>query len=264
MSAGRRHALERVLSKAGLCSRTQARELVRAGRVRVNGRIALDPDEVCDADRDEVRVDGRRLEENERVHVMLHKPRGYLTTRDDPEGRRTVYELLEGLDAWVVPVGRLDGDTSGLLLFTNDTEFADLLSNPASHVAKKYVVTTRPRIDAVALARLAAGVELEDGPTRPAEVRKLGDRGRSTRFTIAITEGRNRQVRRMVRAVGAKVDKLHRARIGPLELGDLELGAWRALTAAEVSALRAAARSAAGKGSRSRRGDAAPPGPEAS
>lgn len=244
MTPGRRRALERVLSKAGLCSRAQARDLIREGRVRVNGRTAVDPEEPCDAARDDVRVDGRRVQENERVYVMLHKPRAYLTTRDDPEGRRTVYELLAQLDAWVVPVGRLDGDTSGLLLFTNDTEFADLVTNPASHVEKTYVVTTRPRVDAAALARLAAGVELEDGPTRPARVEKLGDRDRSTRFAITITEGRNRQVRRMVRAVGAKVDKLHRSRIGPLELGDLPLGTWRALAAAEVSALRAAARSA--------------------
>ncbi|MCY2961822.1 MAG: pseudouridine synthase [Planctomycetota bacterium] len=244
MSTGRRHALERALSKAGLCSRTQARDLVREGRVHLNGRVARDPEEPCDPERDEVRVDGRRLRENERVYVMLHKPRAYLTTREDPEGRHTVYELLANLDAWVVPVGRLDGDTSGLLLFTNDTGFADLVTNPASHVEKTYVVTTRPRLDAEALARLAAGVELEDGLTRPARVEKLGDRGRSTRFSITITEGRNRQVRRMVRAVGAKVDKLHRHRIGPLEIGDLPLGAWRALTTAEVTALRAAARSA--------------------
>lgn len=244
MTKKKLHALERALSKAGLCSRAQARDLVRAGRVRVNGRIALDPAEPCDSARDDVRVDGRRVQENERVYAMLHKPRTYLTTRDDPEGRRTVYELLAGLDAWVVPVGRLDGDTSGLLLFTNDTEFADLVTSPASHVPKTYVVTTRPRIDAAALARLAQGLELDDGPTRPAHVEKLGDRGRSTRFSITITEGRNRQVRRMVRAVGAKVDKLHRSRIGPLELGELALGAWRALTSAEVSALRNAARSA--------------------
>ncbi len=244
MTKAKRRALERVLSKAGLCSRAQARDLIRDGRVRVNGRIVQDPEEPCDAEHDDVRVDGRRLQENERVYVMLHKPRAYLTTRDDPEGRRTVYELLAGLDAWVVPVGRLDGDTSGLLLFTNDTEFADLVTSPASHVPKTYVVTTRPRIDAAALERLASGVELDDGPTRPAHVEKLGDRGRSTRFAITITEGRNRQVRRMVRAVGAKVDKLHRSRIGPLELGDIPLGAWRALTGAEVAALRAAARSA--------------------
>src|SRR5205085_11132372 len=153
----------RVLSNAGVCPRGQGGGLVRAGRVRIGARSAHDPLERCDAERDDVRVDGRRLRASERVYVALHKPRAYLTTREDPEGRRTVYELLDGLDAWVVPVGRLDGDTSGLLLFTNDTELADLVTSPASHVEKTYVVTTRPRVDARALERLAAGVELEDG-----------------------------------------------------------------------------------------------------
>jgi 23S rRNA pseudouridine2605 synthase len=143
-----------------------------------------------------------------------------------------------------VPVGRLDGDTSGLLLFTNDTRFADLVTNPVSHVPKTYVVEARPRLDDAALERLRAGVELADGPTRPAEVERLGDRGRSTRFAITITEGRNRQVRRMVREVGARVERLQRTRIGPLALGDLPLGAWRSLAPAEVRALEAAARSA--------------------
>ncbi len=246
MSADRLHALERILSKAGLCSRQQARELVAQGRVSVNGVVVRDPETWCDAERDDVRVDGVRVRRSEPVYVVLHKPRAYLTTRTDPEGRRTVYELLTGLDAWVVPVGRLDGDTSGLLLFTNDTQFADLVTDPASHVPKTYVVTARPRLDAAQLELLARGLELEDGLTRPARVEKLGDRGHSTRFAITITEGRNRQVRRMVRAVGSKVARLHRSRVGPLELGDLALGTWRALTPGEVSALESAARSAAG------------------
>ncbi len=246
MTSDGRRTLDRALSKAGVCSRTQALAWVRAGRVVVNGRVASDPNEHCDPAHDDVRVDGRRVEALAHVHVMLHKPRGYLTTRDDPEGRKNVYELLTGLDSWVVPIGRLDGETSGLLLFTNDTALAELLTNPAHHVEKTYVVTARPRVDAEALDRLARGVELVDGPTRPARVEKLGDRDRTTRFTISITEGRNRQVRRMVRAVGAKVVKLHRSRVGPLELGELALGAWRALSADEVSALRASTRSIRG------------------
>jgi pseudouridine synthase len=243
VSDGRR-TLDRALSKAGVCSRTRAIGLVHAGRVTVNGRIARDPEEHVDIERDDVRVDGRRVESTARTYVLLNKPRGYLTTRADPEGRRTVYDLLDGLDAWVVPVGRLDGETSGLLILTNDTEFADLVTNPASHVEKTYLVTTRPRVDAAALERLARGIELDDGPTRPARVEKRGDRGRSTRFSITITEGRNRQVRRMVQAIGAKALKLQRTRVGPLEIDDLELGAWRALTPTEVASLRAAAASA--------------------
>jgi pseudouridine synthase len=245
VSADRLHALERILSKAGLCSRRQARELVAQGRVSLNGAVVRDPETWCDPERDDVRVDGVRVRRSAPVYVVLHKPRAYLTTRTDPEGRRTVYELLTGLDAWVVPVGRLDGDTSGLLLFTNDTRFADLVTDPASHVPKTYVVTARPRLEAAQLEMLARGLELEDGPTRPASVVKLGDRGRSTRFAITITEGRNRQVRRMVRAVGSRVARLHRSRVGPLELGDLPLGAWRVLTPAEVRGLEEAARTAA-------------------
>ncbi len=236
--------LDRALSKAGVCSRTQAAAWVRSGRVTVNGRVAQDADEHCNLERDDVRVDGRRVGANALVHLILHKPRGYLTTRDDPKGRLTVYALMEDAPTWVAPVGRLDGDTSGLLLFTNDTAFSELMTNPGSHLEKSYVVTARPRIDDVALERLARGVDLADGPTRPARVEKLGDRDKTTRFAIAITEGRNRQVRRMVRAVGSKVVKLHRRSVGPLELGELELGTWRALTAHEVRDLVAAARSA--------------------
>jgi 23S rRNA pseudouridine2605 synthase len=250
--SGARHSLARVLSKAGLCSRKQAAELVRAGRVTVEGSVAHDADAFVEAAAD-VRVDGRRVAAAERVYVALHKPRGVLTTRADPDGRRTVYALLEELDAWVVPVGRLDGDTSGLLLFTNDTAFADLVTDPRSHVEKVYVVTSRPRLSDAALERLARGVELNDGPTLPARVLKLGDRGRSTRFELALHEGRNRQVRRMVRAVGAQVERLHRRSIGPLELGELAAGRWRHLTPAEVAALRRAARASAKPGAARRR-----------
>ncbi|MBL8862909.1 MAG: rRNA pseudouridine synthase [Planctomycetes bacterium] len=240
-----RHSVERVLSKSGLCSRKQALVLVRAGRVRLNGRCVQDALEPCDPARDDLRVDGQRVAAAERIYVALHKPRGVLTTRVDPSGRPTVYGLLADLDAWVVPVGRLDGDTSGLLLFTNDTAFAELITNPQSHVEKVYVVTARPRLFDAALQRLERGVELSDGPTRAARVVKLGDRGSSTRFELALTEGRNRQVRRMVRAVGSKVERLHRRSIGPLELGELPSGAWRRLERREVLALRAAARASA-------------------
>ena len=154
-----------------------------------------------------------------------------------------MYDLLGSIDAWVLPVGRLDLDTSGLLLFTNDTSFADAITSPASHVPKTYRVECVPRLSEDALERLRRGVALHDGPTRPAIVTKLGDRGPRTIFEITITEGRNRQVRRMVKAVGAKVEKLARIAIGPLRLGDLPSRAVRELTRAEVRALAAAVRS---------------------
>jgi len=239
---GARHGLERLLSKAGVGSRAQARAWIEAGRVRVNGVVILDPEAWFDAARDAITLDGRALGALEARTLALHKPRGYVTTRSDPDGRPTVYELVADAQGWLVPVGRLDLDTSGLLLFTNDTQLAELLTNPDSHVAKRYEVEARPRLDAAALERLRRGVELHDGPTRPAEVEHLGERGPRTRFTLAITEGRNRQVRRMVREVGSKVEKLVRRAIGPLELGTLASGRWRWLTAAEVEALVRAAR----------------------
>ncbi len=229
------------MSKLGVCSRTQAREWIRAGRVTVNRVVIVDPDGWFDVERDDVRVDGRDVRKAQKLYYALHKPRGYLTTRTDPDGRPTVYALLGEVGAWLVPVGRLDLDTSGLLLFTNDTQFADLITSPASHVEKTYRVECTPRLEEAALERLARGVTLTDGPTRPARVEKLGDRGPYTRFEITITEGRNRQVRRMVKEVGAKVEKLQRVSIGPLELGGLGAGRVRELTAAEVRALNSAA-----------------------
>lgn len=232
-----RRELARVLSKAGLCSRTVAAEWIRAGRVRVDGALVRDPAARVAPEKSAVLVDGRRISPAERTYWALHKPRGYVTTRRDPEGRATVYDLLDDSGEWMVPVGRLDRDTTGLLLLTNDTQFAEYLTNPESHVEKTYRVTAKPRLPDTALERLRAGVVLKDGPTRPAVVKKVGDRGPCTVFDITITEGRNRQVRRMVAEVGGKVDKLARVSIGAIELGDLASGKARRLSAAEVRAL---------------------------
>ncbi len=244
-SEPRRRGLERILSKFGVCSRAEARNLIRRGRVRVNGAVIVDPEAWFDPERDEIALDGRSVRASKKLYYALHKPRGYITTRADPGGRLTVYELLGAIGAWVVPVGRLDLDTSGLLLFTNDTHFADLVSSPNSHVPKTYRVECSPRLDDEALARLARGVTLSDGPTRPAVVRDHAFRGPRSRFEITITEGRNRQVRRMVKEVGAKVEKLVRVSIGPLALGDLASGAVRPLADSEVEALVAAGANAA-------------------
>ena len=232
------HELERLLSKAGACSRVEARERIRAGRVRVDGRCVRDPARPFRADA-RVELDGRPLEPAGKRYVVLHKPRGYITTRRDERGRPTVYELLGELREFVAPVGRLDADTSGLLLFTNDTLFAARICDPDAHVPKTYRVEARPRLADEALARLRAGLELADGPTRPARVEKLGDRGPVTRFLITIEEGRNRQVRRMVQEVGSRVEKLTRVSIGTLELGTLPSGRWRELEPRELRALRA-------------------------
>ena len=237
--------LERVLSKAGLGSRTEARRWIGTGRVRVNGKLVQNPDHWVDLERDQVTFDGRPVQGGRKIYILLYKPKGYLTTYKDPEGRPTVYDLIQDLGQWVVPVGRLDQDTTGLLIMTNDTQFAERVTNPDSKMPKTYLVKASRVLTGADLDRLRTGVELSDGPTRPAVVRKLRESERYTHFEITITEGRNRQVRRMVEAVGAKVLKLVRTSIGPVPIGGLQIGKWRPLSEAEVTSL-------AGRGRKSR------------
>jgi len=226
-----------VISKAGLGSRTQARSWIHAGRVRVNGRMVENPDHWIDFDADRVEFDGKPLQARAKLYLLLHKPTGYITTFKDPEGRPTVYELLTGVDTFVSPVGRLDLDTSGLLMLTNDTQFAERLTNPEFHIAKTYLATCAGRFSDTDIERLRNGVELSDGPTRPARVRRVRESAESTQLEIVLTEGRNRQVRRMVEAIGSEVQELLRLKIGPVGIGDLEIGKWRELSPRELEAL---------------------------
>ena len=230
--------LDRVLSKAGIGSRVDARGWITAGRVKVNGQVVRDPDHWVDLKRDRVRLDGKPLQARERVYVLLYKPTGYLTTYRDPKGRPTVYDLIADLGTFVSPVGRLDLDTSGLLLLTNDNQLAERVTNPESHVPKTYLVKASQRLTDEQLQRLRHGVELADGPTRPARVRRVRDSEKYTHLEITLTEGRNRQVRRMIETLDATVLKLVRVKIGPIPIGGLAIGKWRSLTPAEVRALR--------------------------
>jgi 23S rRNA pseudouridine2605 synthase len=244
-AAGRQRTLktlDRILSKAGIASRTQAREWIARGRLKVNGKTTRDPECWVDPERDEVLFDGKPVRPKRKLHIVLYKPKGYLTTLADPDGRPTVYELLRGLGQWVFPVGRLDLDTSGLLLLTNDSKLAESVTNPEYKVPKTYLVKSSTLLTDEQLEQLRQGVTLSDGPTRPALVRRLRDSGQRTFLEITITEGRNRQVRRMCEAIGCKVLKLVRTSIGPLRLGGLVIGRWRRLTQAEVRALIHAAR----------------------
>jgi 23S rRNA pseudouridine2605 synthase len=229
--------LERVLSKAGVGSRGDARSWIHAGRVKVNGRVTRNPDQWIDMKRDRVLFDSKPLVARERIYLLLYKPTGYLTTYKDPEGRPTVYDLIADAGTFLSPVGRLDLDTSGLLLMTNDNQFAERVTNPNSHVPKTYLVKASTVLTDTQLQQLRDGIELADGLTRPAVVSRLRDSGKYTHFEITLTEGKNRQVRRMVEALDAKVLKLVRVRIGHIAIGRLPIGKWRLLTAAEVASL---------------------------
>ena len=203
----------------------------------MNGAIVRNPEHWIDLERDRVTLDGKPIIAKRGIYILLYKPKGYLTTYRDPEHRPTVYDLVADLDEWLAPVGRLDLDSSGLLLMTNDTAFADHVTSPAHLVPKTYEAKAATLLSEEQLESLRRGIELSDGPTRPAEVRRLRDGPRHTFIEIVLTEGRNRQVRRMVEAAGSRVLKLVRTAIGPVRIADLAIGKWRRLTEEEIAAL---------------------------
>ena len=223
--------LNAYLARAGIASRRGADKLIKAGRVTVNG-VPGELNTFVQAT-DAVLVDGREVGRQALRHVLLNKPRGTITTARDPEGRPTVVDLVKG-DVRVVPVGRLDRDTTGVLLLTNDGPLAHRLAHPRYGIEKTYVAEVRGEPSDETLARLATGVELEDGPTAPARVRRLGP----SLVELVLHEGRNRQVRRMFEAVGHPVERLRRSRYAGLGPGRLKPGDWRELTRDEVRRLR--------------------------
>jgi pseudouridine synthase len=229
--------LERVLSKAGLGSRTEARKWIGTGRVRVNGKLVQTPDQWVDLERDTVTLDDKPIRARKKIYLLLYKPTGYLTTYKDPQGRPTVYDLIRDAGEWMVPVGRLDQDTSGLLLLTNDTQFVEGVANPEYKIAKTYLVKASTLISDEQIQQLRAGVVLADGATQPAVVKRVRDSAKYSFLEITICEGRNRQVRRMVEAIGSKALKLVRTGIGGLRIGELPIGKHRELTAEEVKML---------------------------
>ncbi len=234
--------VQKLLAAAGYCSRRHAEELITQGRVRVNGkRVKLgDKARAGDSltvDGAEVALEGRR---NYR-YIMLNKPRGYVTTASDELGRRCVMDLLDGVEERVYPVGRLDRNSEGLLLLTNDGALANAIMHPSREVAKTYRVTVRPPVTDEQLARLGAGVKLDDGfVTAPANVVVRTLEKERAVLLLTIHEGKKREIRRMCDAVGLPVLRLRRISIGPLKLGTLKPGAWRDLTSEELRALRAA------------------------
>jgi 23S rRNA pseudouridine2605 synthase len=236
-NALRKKTLDRVISQAGIGSRKEARQWIGAGRVAVDGKKTQTPDEWVDPERQRVTLDGKPLRAAKKIYLLLYKPKGYVTTYKDPDGRPTVYDLLKDVPEKVFSAGRLDLNSTGLLIFTNDGEFADRITSPESHVPKTYLVKASILLSDDQLDQLRRGVVLTDGPTRPAEVKRVRDSGHYTFFEITITEGRNRQVRRMVETLGAKVLKLVRTEIGSIRIGELQIGKYRPLTEQEIRGL---------------------------
>ncbi|NLT10638.1 MAG: rRNA pseudouridine synthase [Ruminococcus sp.] len=233
--------IQKMIADSGVCSRRAAEQLISQGRVKLNGHPVKLGDK-CGY-KDLITIDGERIylpRKREFVYIMLNKPRGYVTTVSDELDRRCVMDLLEDVEARVYPVGRLDRNSEGLLLFTNDGDFANSIMHPSRHVSKTYRVTVRPDITDDQLVQLSEGVEIDGKKTLPATVVvKEKEAGRVV-LLITIKEGRNRQIRKMCEAVGLEVARLRRISIGPLKLGMLHPGKWRELTAEELRALRTA------------------------
>ncbi len=238
-----RHGLARVLSKLGVCSRSQAQALVREGRVTLNGRVVRDPETPADAARDRIAVDGEEIAARKKIYLALNKPRGYVTTASDERDRQTVYDLLKNCtaappDVWLAPVGRLDKASEGLLLFSNDSVWAARLTDPASHLDKTYHVQIDTLADAELLARLREGIVDAGEALALKSVRELRRGEKHSWLEIVLDEGRNRQIRRVLAAFGIGVLRLVRVAIGPIALGTLAKGEARELSAAELRLIR--------------------------
>ena len=238
--------LQKILSSAGVASRRAAERFMTEGRVTVNGQTVRELGAKADPEADDIRVDGRPIRRaTRRLYLLVNKPRGYVTTRSDPEGRPTVLDLVPGLHEYVYPVGRLDYDSEGLLILTNDGDLAAALTHPSHEVEREYHARVRGVPDAHALGRLAHGIVLDGRRTAPAEVRlastNVGQRGDQSLVSVVLHEGRTRQVRRMFETVGHPIVRLRRVRIGALTDPVLKTGMVRELTAREVAALRKAA-----------------------
>lgn len=235
MNPRRAVSLARALSKLGVLSRSQAQKAIAENRVRCNGQIKNNPEFRVDLAFDRLSLDGVTLDRKpQKIYLMLNKPRGLVTTRADEKGRATVFECLQEIKAYIFPVGRLDAESEGLLLFTNDSRFAESISNPLAKVPKTYEVHLNRAPSAEELEKLSQGIRFPDGElTRPKSVRALPERGESV-IEIILLEGKNREIRRICEAQGFEVKQLLRVRIGDLELGELPPGKTRVMTARDI------------------------------
>ena len=233
--------LQKFLAESGVASRRKSEELIDQGKVRVNGRVAMIGDKI-DPKKDTVTVNGKKIVKTKTfTYIVLHKPRGFITTMSDEMDRKCVAELIKDVPGRVYPVGRLDRDSEGMLLFTNDGAFANAMTHPTKHVPKTYRVTVRPSISEEQITALTQGVIIDDRKTAPAEVRVITKEEGRVVLEIILYEGRNRQIRKMCEEVGLEVARLKRTAIGSIKLGMLKQGDWRNLTEDEVRKLMIAA-----------------------
>ncbi|MDP1990304.1 MAG: pseudouridine synthase [Syntrophales bacterium] len=230
--------LQKILSRAGVSSRRAAEKMIAEGRISVNRTVVVEPGTKADSGKDEIRLDGRLISlETERIYLMLHKPKGYVTTLSDPQGRPIVTDLLNGVAARVYPVGRLDYDSEGLLILSNDGEFAQRLQHPRYGIPKTYRVKVEGHLLKGELKALENGIDLPDGRFAPAEVQLEKTNPRSTWLTLTLTDGRNRVIRRAFDSLGHPVARLVRVAVADITLASLPEGAWRLLTSREVERL---------------------------
>lgn len=240
--------IQKVLSEQGIVSRRKAEEWIEQGKIKINGRPAVLGQKI-NPNRDVVTIDGERVyfqKSSQKYYIMLHKPRGYVTTMNDELGRKCVAELVEDVPERVYPIGRLDKDSEGMLLFTNDGDFANLIMHPSHHVSKTYRVTVRPDISDAQVVQLSTGVVIDGKKTSPAHVTVLEKEPGRVVLQVVIYEGRNRQVRKMCEAVGLEVARLKRTAIGPLKMGMLAPGKWRELRPGEIGMIRNAIKASSG------------------
>ncbi len=232
--------VQKIIADAGISSRRKAEELIQRGAVSVNGRKAQLGDK-ANPYKDKIVVAGREIKlqkDRDKYYIMLHKPRGFITTMNDEQGRKCVAELVDEIPARLFPVGRLDRDSEGMLLMTNDGDFANMISHPSTHFAKTYRVTVHPQISEDQLTELTTGVVIDGRKSMPASVRVVTNERDRTVLEIVLEEGRNRQIRKMCEAVGLEVARLRRNAMGPLKLGMLQPGKWRELTPEEMKKIR--------------------------
>ena len=233
-----RVTLDRAFSKAGMFSRTEALNKITSGAVKVNGKVVREPASWVSLSHDSIQCDGQTLRARRKIYLMLYKPTGVVTSHGDPGQRKTVYDLLTGLEEWVFPVGRLDLDTSGLLIMTNDTALGEQMTNPLSKVPKTYQLKINFHPTQEQLDQLQRGIKLASGETTlPASVKELRRNDKYSFLELVLVEGKNRQVRRMIEALGGRVMKLVRTRIGNLALGNLPIGHYRVLSRQELADL---------------------------